>query len=94
MKPVNPLKLSYCPGEDCAGPDVKLPDGSYWHSWECYMKYDLVSLIMEADSIAVLPNWKYSKGAKVEMGLSRELNYPILYISRAYKVVSKGNPNV
>lgn len=89
LKPINPLKVIACHDEDCNG-DASKPDGSYLHSWQCYMKYDIQELMMECDSIAMLPNWPHSRGAALELHVARELKYPIFYISRGYKTVHKG----
>jgi hypothetical protein len=90
LKPVNPLKVVACATEDCTLATSRKEDGSYLHSWECYLKHDIQSLIMECDSIAMLPNWTNSRGAKFELHVARELGYPIFYISRGYKTVYKG----
>jgi hypothetical protein len=54
------------------------------------MKYDIQELMMECDSIAMLPNWNHSRGAQLEMHVARELEYPMFFISRGYKAVTKG----
>lgn len=89
LKPVNPLKVAPCPTEDCADSDVRKDDGRYLHSWNCYLKYDLQALIMECDSIAMLPNWNKSRGANLELHVARELGFPVLYVSRHYKTLTK-----
>jgi len=89
MEPRNPLTVQACPTEDC-NEYAQKPDGTYLHSWQCYLKYDLIMMMMECDSIALLPNWNHSKGSKLELHVARELDYPILYISRGYKTVTKG----
>lgn len=90
LDPINPLKVQACHDEDCADDHTRKPDGSYLHSWQCYLKYDLQSLMLEADSIVLLPNWNHSRGAKLELHVARELDYPVLYVSRGYKTITKG----
>lgn len=42
-----------------------------------YFKADLPQ-VCDADVIAVLPNWQYSKGATLEVSLARHLDKPVL----------------
>lgn len=46
-------------------------------NWEEYMKYDIEGLV-HCDYIAVLPNWKDSRGARIEVKLARELKIPVV----------------
>jgi Domain of unknown function (DUF4406) len=91
LDPINPLKVQACETEDCTEIVEAHPGGlGFLHSWKCYMKYDIQQMIMEADSIAMLPNWPHSRGAKLEMSVARGLEFPLFYISRGYKTVQKG----
>jgi hypothetical protein len=89
MSPFNPLTVVACPGKDCQAPNDDL-NGEYLHTWQCYMKYDIQALIIECDSIAMLPNWNESRGAKLELHIARELHYPVLFVSRGYKTLTRG----
>lgn len=51
--------------------------GSTDKSWDYYMRKD-VALMMGCDAVVALPNWKESKGAKIEVALARQLSIPIL----------------
>lgn len=56
--------------------------------WEDYMRYAL-GMMMEADGVAVLNNWKDSKGARLEVLIAKELNMPVMTVgywtSNGYK---------
>lgn len=42
-----------------------------------YMREDLAQ-VMQADIVAVLPGWKDSKGARLEVAMARELDLPVI----------------
>jgi hypothetical protein len=42
-----------------------------------YMREDLAQ-VMKADVVAVLPGWKDSKGARLEVAMARELDLPVV----------------
>jgi hypothetical protein len=48
-------------------------------SWESYMKEDIGELL-RCDTIALLPNWSKSKGAKLEYLIAIYLNFDIIYL--------------
>lgn len=48
-------------------------------SWQSYMKEDIRAL-MECDAIAMLPNYKSSKGALIELNLAKSLGFEIIYL--------------
>jgi hypothetical protein len=50
------------------------------HSWNWYMRRDLTNLIT-CDAVCLLPDWKSSKGASLEVNVATSLNMP-LYILR------------
>lgn len=45
--------------------------------WEDYMRYDLREL-MESESLVLLPNWRKSTGARVEVDTCEKLNIPVI----------------
>lgn len=51
-------------------------DGVPTHSWECFMRHDIRSLL-DCDGIATLEGWDQSRGAKVEVGLATGLGMPV-----------------
>ncbi len=46
-------------------------------TWESCMRSDIKQL-MDADTVAVLPGWKLSKGACIEVGLAENLGMKII----------------
>jgi len=60
--------------------DVFNPASVAWDhdvAWETCMKYDICKL-MYSDCLVLLPNWKKSRGAKLEVYLCRKLNIQIV----------------
>jgi len=57
------------------------------HSWDWYMRRDLTNLIT-CDAICLLPEWKSSKGASLEVTVARSLDMP-LYILRDGKLIPR-----
>ncbi len=47
-------------------------------SWEKHMKAD-IAMLMQADAIFMLSDWKKSKGATIEHNLAKELGMEIIY---------------
>lgn len=47
-------------------------EGDPNNSWEWWMKRAL-SMMMEAQGVAMLPNWNLSRGAQIEYGLAQHL---------------------
>jgi len=62
--PINPVKLEH--------------SGNTSHSWDKYMRTDLKALL-DCDTIYMLPCWRNSNGAKVELQLAISLNYNIIW---------------
>ena len=48
-------------------------------TWQSYMR-DCISAMMRADAIYLLPNWRESKGARIEVQLAHNLGIKILNI--------------
>lgn len=73
---VNPLEV--IPGcEKLCGSLATFSDGTYQHTWACYMKYDILALL-ECQAIYLQPNWKESRGARVELDVARAIGLWIL----------------
>jgi hypothetical protein len=47
--------------------------------WETYMRYDL-KILMDCDVLALLPNWKKSRGAKLEVHVAKALGIRVVKI--------------
>lgn len=78
---VNPLYVdAHCGGENCES-DLKFEDGRYMHTWQCYMKADIVAL-MNCDAIFMIPDWRTedSKGAMLELELAQAVGIPVAMI--------------
>lgn len=56
---------------------VKLP--AIQHCWEDYIIRDLM-LLKECSTIAMLPDWKESAGARVEYEFAKGLDLEIIYL--------------
>lgn len=52
--------------------------------WEDYMRLDLRS-ITQVEALCLLPGWQFSKGARLEIAVAKELNLP-LYIFKDGKL--------
>jgi hypothetical protein len=50
------------------------------HSWAHYMKRDLPNVI-EADALCVLPGWRASKGASLEVTVAKSLGIPVMCLT-------------
>lgn len=75
-KAVNPLEVI----PDCergCNSALKFSNGDYQHTWQCYMKYDIIALL-NCDAIFVQKNAIYSKGATLELEIARKLGLWIL----------------
>lgn len=74
--PVNPIEvIPNCQGQCESGESFS--NGSYRHSWKCYMKWDIIALL-ESDAIIMLDNWINSRGSRLERKIAQSLGYPIL----------------
>ena len=65
---VNPLNVRACDEESCNDDNQNTRPGhvGYLHSWECYLKSDLREML-NCDGIIMLPNWRNSAGARLEL---------------------------
>jgi hypothetical protein len=57
------------------------------HNWSYYMRRDLPHLL-DSDAVCLLPNWKNSKGATLEVEVARAIGLP-LYVLRDGKLVPR-----
>lgn len=69
---LDPHDIGACPDESCEG----LFTSFYLHAWECYLKYDLVEMIL-CDGVAMLYGWEESKGATLEFNTAKALAIPV-----------------
>lgn len=82
---VNPILVgnTLCIAEEGSPPpcinENEIANGQGEHSWKCYMRHDIVALL-ECDSIAMLPQWEFSRGALLEYHIAKELGYNILLV--------------
>src|SRR4051794_10501302 len=67
FSPVNPLEVVPECKEACKS-GLTFEDGKYMHTWQCYMKADIIEL-MKCDAIMPLPNAESSRGAQLELML-------------------------
>ena len=78
-EPVIPLDVPNECGltfEECRGQTKHIgQDGEQSHSWECYMKYDLIALL-DCAAIVTLPEWNLSPGACLEKHVAVSLFKP------------------
>ena len=89
---VNPLDVKACEGGKCgwydSGSDEN--DGGNGHTWACWMEYDLMAL-EKCDTIALIPGWHRSKGAKLELKAALDLDFQVLVL-RSVLMRSNGMP--
>jgi hypothetical protein len=51
------------------------------HTWDCWLRWDILGMLQECDSIALLPGWESSKGARLELHIAQELGWNIIDLS-------------
>lgn len=56
---------------------AELDDGDTSKPWDYYMRRDL-KMLVDADAVAVLPGWRKSKGASLEVHVAQALGMPVL----------------
>jgi hypothetical protein len=61
-------------GHTVTNPTELNPDGG---SWNDRMRRDIVSL-MECDTVATLPDWEHSKGARLEVLIAERLGMTVV----------------
>jgi len=62
-------------GHVCANPAELHPDTT--HPWAYYLRRDIAELV-QCDAVAVLPGWRNSRGAQLEVTIAAELDMPVL----------------
>lgn len=66
-------------GYDVVNPaDKGIIDG--WE-WADYLRHD-IALLLGCDGVAVLPGWRSSKGAQLEVHIARKLSMDVAYFDR------------
>lgn len=78
---LNLLDIPGCDDSRC----LEKVEGSYHndgeHTWECYLKYDIIGL-MDCDGIAVIPQDSYqSGGVWLETLIGKKLHIPVALVS-------------
>lgn len=82
FEPVNPLGVEACSTRDCTDVAEFHPDGTFKHTWECWLRYDLIAMLEQADSIAMLPEWETSSGARLEHQVAVALGFPVIDLTK------------
>ena len=75
--PVNPIEVVPECAEACNS-GLTFGDGRYMHTWQCYMKADIIEL-MKCEAIMALPNADDSKGAQLELRLAEQVGLVLMY---------------
>lgn len=88
-QPVTPMEVIACEAEDCNPEDQKLSDGSYLHSWACYIRYDLL-MMLECDGIVMLPSWRTSPGANFELDVAEKCGLQVQYLANDFRSMRRG----
>lgn len=60
------------------------------HTWDCWLRYDLIGMLQECDSIAMLPGWQFSKGACLERYTAEQLGWEVIDLSEHPYVLNGG----
>lgn len=58
-------------------------------TWEDYMRFD-IKCLMDSEMLVLLPNWKKSRGVKVEMDLCKTVGIPIIKFNDLIKQLKGG----
>ena len=69
--------------------DIFNPAATDWPKdvrWEVCMKFD-IKILVDCDCMVLLPNWKKSKGAKVEIYLCKKLGIRIVKFNDLMKEI-------
>ncbi len=69
-------RLRYAGFEVCSPAEVN-PNPNDGRTWADYMRRDIPALL-GCDAVAVLNNWRDSKGARLEVHIARELGMPVV----------------
>ena len=58
-------------------------------TWQSYMR-ECISAMMKADALYLLPNWRESKGARIEVQLAHNLGIKIFFNLKEIKQIKHG----
>lgn len=83
-EPLSPLNVKACKEESCQKKPEYKESGEYLHSWECYLKYDLLAML-ECEGIIMLPGWESSKGATLEHETAQKAGMMVFLMHENYK---------
>lgn len=78
-EPINPIWVDACAYRDCGGKIDETEHNGFRHTWDCYLKYDLIALL-GCEAIALLPGWFLSKGSRLEWYIAHELRMPVFHL--------------
>lgn len=85
-EPVNPLEVAACEDNSC-GSTVTFANGEYQHTWQCYVRHDIISLL-KCDAICMMPGWLSSRGARVEKYVAENVGMSVLFIDPLWRGLS------
>lgn len=73
---INPVHIA-----DCLIGINKLTEEEIWSKeWRKIFLLEDVKAMLDCDLVVMLPNWKHSKGAKLEHKIAKMLNMEIIYV--------------
>ena len=75
-----PAFTAACEALRAAGHEVVSPhelESSTGHPWDYYLRHDLIAMLTHCNSIALLPGWYDSKGAKLEFHVALTLGFTV-----------------
>lgn len=90
---INPLLVKPVCDMSCNTDGHIGQDGVATHSWACFMKHDLRALL-DCTHIAILPGWKESRGAELEIRIAQALGMQEIHMdfdSRPYPPLTTNN---
>lgn len=84
---VNPLNVPACPNADCVGPR------ELDHTWSCFLRYDLIAMVRRCDTIVMLPGWRGSRGAQLELYVAQKLDFSVRFFNNDLNDLLRKDPN-
>lgn len=90
-EPFNPVVVEACPDGSCQVVKEHWPDGTFKHSWDCWLRYDLIFMLENCDALAVLPGWETSMGAKLERHIAEALGWIVIDLSGNTEITIRTN---
>lgn len=70
---LSPLTVEACSEQTCNGYHGLRRSGVYKHSWECYLRYDIIAMLSQCNGVALLDDWAESPGARFESHVAATL---------------------